>query len=131
MPSLTRMGLHQRKGYQPPLFALTIEAEWRKRAVSVVPAQPKARPEGQRHRYRSCLHQVNLLDCRRLHTALFYVGLVETTPSASPARQTDKAFRVTALHVANRQIIKRGIYIGRELRFDLRLLGGRKINSSE
>lgn len=25
-----------------------IEAEWRKRAIGVVPAQPKARPEGQR-----------------------------------------------------------------------------------
>ncbi|KCZ50364.1 hypothetical protein [Hyphomonas pacifica] len=31
----------------PPL-ALGIEAEWRKRAMGVVPAQPKARPEGQR-----------------------------------------------------------------------------------
>lgn len=50
MPSLARAGLHQRKGYQPPLFALAIEAEWRKRALGVVPAQPKARPEGQRHR---------------------------------------------------------------------------------
>lgn len=48
MPSLTRAGLHQRKGYHTPLFALAIEAEWRKRAVSVVPAQPKARLEGQR-----------------------------------------------------------------------------------
>lgn len=28
-------------------FALAIEVEWRKRAISVVPAQPKARPEGQ------------------------------------------------------------------------------------
>jgi len=28
--------------------ALAIEAEWRKRAAGVVPAQPKARPEGQR-----------------------------------------------------------------------------------
>lgn len=25
-----------------------IEAEWRKRAIGVVPAQPKARPKGQR-----------------------------------------------------------------------------------
>src|SRR5713226_743120 len=30
------------------LFALAIEAEWRKHAAGVVPAQPKARPEGQR-----------------------------------------------------------------------------------
>ncbi len=33
-------------------FALAIEAVWRKRAVGVVPAQPKARPEGQRHNRR-------------------------------------------------------------------------------
>lgn len=31
------------------ILALAIEAEWRKRAAGVVPAQPKARPEGQRH----------------------------------------------------------------------------------
>src|SRR5713226_618282 len=30
------------------LLALAIEAEWRKHAAGVVPAQPKARPEGQR-----------------------------------------------------------------------------------
>lgn len=30
------------------VLALGIEAEWRKRALGVVPAQPKARPEGQR-----------------------------------------------------------------------------------
>ena len=30
------------------LFALAIEAEWRKHATGVVPAQPKARPEGER-----------------------------------------------------------------------------------
>jgi hypothetical protein len=29
-------------------FRLAIEAEWRKHAAGVVPAQPKARPEGQR-----------------------------------------------------------------------------------
>jgi hypothetical protein len=29
--------------------ALVVEAEWRKRAEGVVPAQPRARPEGQRH----------------------------------------------------------------------------------
>lgn len=29
-------------------LALAIEAEWRKHAAGVVPAQPKARPEGQR-----------------------------------------------------------------------------------
>ena len=34
---------------QPPL-ALAIEAEWRKRAAGVVPAQPRERPEGKRHR---------------------------------------------------------------------------------
>lgn len=32
----------------PAAIALGIEAEWRKRAKGVVPAQPKARPEGQR-----------------------------------------------------------------------------------
>jgi hypothetical protein len=37
-----------RDGRSRRLFALAIEAEWRKRAASVVPAQPKARPEGQR-----------------------------------------------------------------------------------
>lgn len=30
-----------------------IEAEWRKRAMGVVPAQPKARPEGQRRKLRA------------------------------------------------------------------------------
>jgi len=30
------------------VLALAIEAEWRKRAEGVIPAQPKARPEGQR-----------------------------------------------------------------------------------
>jgi hypothetical protein len=33
---------------QPPPLALAIEAEWRKHAAGVVPAQPKARPKGQR-----------------------------------------------------------------------------------
>jgi hypothetical protein len=37
-----------RDGRSRRLFALAIEAEWRKRAASVVPAQPKAQPEGQR-----------------------------------------------------------------------------------
>jgi hypothetical protein len=37
-----------RDGRSRRLFALAIEAEWRKRAASVVPAQPKARPEGRR-----------------------------------------------------------------------------------
>ena len=32
--------------WPPPFLALAIEAEWRKRAAGVVPAQPKARPEG-------------------------------------------------------------------------------------
>lgn len=38
-----------RAGRYGLFFALAIEAEWRKRAAGVVPAQPKARPEGQRH----------------------------------------------------------------------------------
>jgi hypothetical protein len=37
-----------RDGRSRRLFALAIEAEWRKQAAGVVPAQPKARPEGQR-----------------------------------------------------------------------------------
>ena len=37
-----------RDGRSRRLFALAIEAEWRKHAAGVVPAQPKARPEGQR-----------------------------------------------------------------------------------
>ncbi|MFN4205347.1 MAG: hypothetical protein ACK4HG_03055 [Agrobacterium albertimagni] len=36
-----------------------IEAEWRKRAIGVVPAQPKARPEGQRQH--SVSHNATLL----------------------------------------------------------------------
>ncbi|MDQ0393512.1 hypothetical protein J3R73_003304 [Labrys monachus] len=40
-------------GRRRPLFALAIEAEWRKRAIGVVPALPKARPEGQRPIIRS------------------------------------------------------------------------------
>ena len=43
---LARAGPHHRNGHPLPLFALAIEAEWRKRAAGVVPAQPKARPEG-------------------------------------------------------------------------------------
>jgi hypothetical protein len=38
------------------LFALAIEAGWRKHAAGVVPAQPKARPEGQRPLGRHWLH---------------------------------------------------------------------------
>lgn len=34
--------------WPPPFLALAIEAEWRKRAIGVVPAQPKARSKGQR-----------------------------------------------------------------------------------
>ena len=37
-----------RDGRSRRLLALAIEAEWRKHAAGVVPAQPKARPEGQR-----------------------------------------------------------------------------------
>ena len=37
-----------RNGHSRRLLALPIEAEWRKHAAGVVPAQPKARPEGQR-----------------------------------------------------------------------------------
>jgi hypothetical protein len=37
-------------------FLLAIEAEWRKQAAGVVPAQPKARPEGQRPSERHSLH---------------------------------------------------------------------------
>src|SRR6266576_3606768 len=33
---------------QPPPSCVSDEAEWRKHAAGVVPAQPKARPEGQR-----------------------------------------------------------------------------------
>jgi hypothetical protein len=40
-------GLAQ-NGHSRRFFALAIEAEWRKNAAGVVPAQPKARPEGQR-----------------------------------------------------------------------------------
>lgn len=36
------------------LLALAIEAEWRKRAAGVVPAQPKAQPEGQCHQFVLC-----------------------------------------------------------------------------
>lgn len=38
-----------RDGRRCRFLALAIEAEWRKRAAGVVPAQPKARPGGQRH----------------------------------------------------------------------------------
>ena len=37
-----------RDGRSRCLLALAIGAEWRKHAAGVVPAQPKARPEGQR-----------------------------------------------------------------------------------
>jgi hypothetical protein len=37
-----------RAKWPPPPFASAIEAVWRKRAVGVVPAQPKARPVGRR-----------------------------------------------------------------------------------
>jgi len=40
------------RGRRPPLFALAIEAEWRKLDEGGVPALPKARPAGQRPRYR-------------------------------------------------------------------------------
>jgi hypothetical protein len=40
-------GLAQ-NGHSRRFFTLAIEAEWRKHAAGVVPAQPKARPEGQR-----------------------------------------------------------------------------------
>lgn len=36
-------------------LVLGIEAEWRKRAEGVVPAQPKTRPEGQRHQTASVI----------------------------------------------------------------------------
>jgi hypothetical protein len=37
-----------RDGHSRRRLALAIEAEWRKHVAGVVPAQPKARPEGQR-----------------------------------------------------------------------------------
>ena len=45
--SYATKGLAQ-DGRSRRLFALAIEAEWRKHAAGVVLAQPKARPEGQR-----------------------------------------------------------------------------------
>lgn len=43
----SKRGIHV-NGQTPLFFALAMEAEWRKRANGVVPAQPTARPEGQR-----------------------------------------------------------------------------------
>jgi len=40
-----------RDGHSHRRLALAIEAEWRKQVAGVVPAQPKARPEGQRPEY--------------------------------------------------------------------------------
>jgi uncharacterized protein (DUF1778 family) len=41
-------GLHARGPPRSPPLALAIEAEWRKHVAGVVPAQPKAQPEGKR-----------------------------------------------------------------------------------
>ena len=59
LASPARAGLHHRRDRQPPLFALAIEAEWRKRALRVVPAKPKARPVGQRLDFYFILKRAN------------------------------------------------------------------------
>ena len=75
------------------LLRYGIEAEWRKRAIGVVPAQPKARPEGQRqcsvpsfpHHRKAA--QV-LIAVRR---AAFDLSLVEQQRCGTYARQRDDA----------------------------------------
>ena len=68
----TTQGAMRRRGWREVgrsrrLFALAIEAEWRKHAAGVVPAQPKARPEGQRPHRNTTRSPSKLFHSLKLH----------------------------------------------------------------